>query len=365
MRAKPRDLARSPHSRAVVAITLGVCLLVALGGGSASAATAWKWSKPSTIRGLTGAVNGLSCPSASLCVAVSGTEVFWSTDPRGGGSTWKKATLPRALDAEGQPYVVDGVSCPSTSFCVAIDQFGNTYTSTDPTGGEGAWTLAEIDFQTYPSLESVSCASAALCGVLDITGDALTSASPGDTPATWGSARIKNVTASELNGQPEHDSISCVAGSASSLCAAVEGTREVAVSADPGTAQPAWSVTKIVNKTLNSLSCASASLCVAGANSGQLLVSRNPAVAGSWKSTTIPSQRSRNFEIVSCDSASVCLAITEFGEGVLLSTDPLAKGSAWHSQGHIDIGSITAASCTSKTLCFIGDSIDQVAVGRG
>jgi hypothetical protein len=40
---------------------------------------------------------------------------------------------------------LQGVSCPSISLCVAIDQEGDVVTSTDPTGGAATWVIADVE----------------------------------------------------------------------------------------------------------------------------------------------------------------------------------------------------------------------------
>ena len=82
---------------------------------------------------------GVSCATASLCVAVDDAgNVVTSTDPTGGAAKWTAANV------DGSNSLRD-VSCPSTSLCVAVDNVGNVVTATDPTGGSAAWTAASVD----------------------------------------------------------------------------------------------------------------------------------------------------------------------------------------------------------------------------
>ena len=72
----------------------------------------------------------VSCPSASLCVAVdTDGYVFWSQNPAGGAGTWIRSTHP--IDSAQ----ITGLSCPSTQLCVAVDALGNVLTSNRPVGG--------------------------------------------------------------------------------------------------------------------------------------------------------------------------------------------------------------------------------------
>ena len=61
------------------------------------------------------------------------------TDPTAGASAWTLASV----NPKGRG--IHGLSCPTASLCVAVDYAGNVLTSTDPTGGPGAWSAAAID----------------------------------------------------------------------------------------------------------------------------------------------------------------------------------------------------------------------------
>jgi hypothetical protein len=96
---------------------------------------------------------GASCPSEALCVVNDlGPEVFSSTDPTGGANAW---TIAR-VGGYNQQWI--DVSCPSTSLCVLVGQYRDEYanyygtvaTTTDPSGGAGAWTAVDLDPQIPP-----------------------------------------------------------------------------------------------------------------------------------------------------------------------------------------------------------------------
>jgi len=65
------------------------------------------------VRGV-GAINAISCPSLSLCVAVDDIgDVMVSSQPTGGVRSW-------SIVAQNFGQFA-GVSCPSPSFCAAVD----------------------------------------------------------------------------------------------------------------------------------------------------------------------------------------------------------------------------------------------------
>jgi hypothetical protein len=71
-----------------------------------------------------------------------------------GITTW---TTPVLVDTGTHlhPNAVDSISCPSTTLCVAVDSAGNVVGSTGPTGGASAWTTSEVDGRT--PLDAISC----------------------------------------------------------------------------------------------------------------------------------------------------------------------------------------------------------------
>src|SRR4051794_15677692 len=117
---------------ALIAALLCVGSLAIAAAPAPAASDPLAWSAPALIDsappfGAPGALLGMSCPSASLCVAVDNAgRIVSSTDPTGGAGAW---TLAYAIEAVS----LYGVSCPSTSLCVAVASSGDVLTSTDPT----------------------------------------------------------------------------------------------------------------------------------------------------------------------------------------------------------------------------------------
>jgi hypothetical protein len=142
------------------------------------------WSAPVTIDPKILGMS-VSCPSTSLCVAVdSQGDVVTSTNPTGGASAW---SAPVNVDTNG--YLAD-ISCPSASLCVAVDDSGDVVTSTNPTGGASAWSApANIDpvnpLTGTLFFYSVSCPSSSLCVAVDSQGDVVTSTNPTGGSGAW------------------------------------------------------------------------------------------------------------------------------------------------------------------------------------
>lgn len=154
------------------------------------------------------------------------------------------------------------------------------------------------------------------------------------------------------------DAISCAD---ESLCVAVGYEGSVFASTDPTGGAGAWSVSD-VNEAgsaahLTAVSCPSASFCVAvsggnGAAAGQVFTSTDPA-AGRWQSTRIPG--SPDLRGVSCATPSSCVAVAKEGR-IFASSDPAGGAAAWRQLRSPTVGDLGAVSCVPSLICVAGDA---------
>jgi hypothetical protein len=182
------------------------------------------WSNTKIVDPTEDRLRAVSCPSVSLCVAVgSQGDVLTSTAPAGGRDIWHSALVdsgPCPLGARaGAPTVplchdkllgtgppgprwLQAISCPSVYLCVAGDAEGNVLTSTDPTGGIGAWNIAYVDDQIehgsmaledQAELISIACPSVSLCVASDGAGNVLTSKNPRGGASAWTLTKVLHV----------------------------------------------------------------------------------------------------------------------------------------------------------------------------
>jgi hypothetical protein len=231
----------------------------------------------------------------------SGGNVVTSTNPTGGAGAWSTA------DIVGASFL-SAVSCPTASLCVAVDSAGNVVTSTNPTGGASAWTVTDV---TKPggAIIGVSCPSASLC--VAVGKGVVTSTNPTGGAGEWNSA--------DVAGAGSFRSVSCPSAS---LCVATAG-KEVVTSTNPTDGAGAWTVTPVVDP--------------------------GPSIFV-------------NLISVSCPTASFCVAV-DYENGVVTSTDPTGGTGAW-SVAHIaKTGIFNAVSCASTSLCVIASLIGDVVVG--
>jgi hypothetical protein len=252
-------------------------------------------------------LQGISCPSSHLCVAVTNLGVIYSsTDPTGPASAWNVAEL----KPTGENIHLYGVSCPTESLCVAVSgrrvNTGKVFTSTDPTGGAGAWHEAELGEQY--DLRAVSCSSATLCVAAGAGGELVASRNPAGGPGAW---------------------------------------TEIGAPGGPG--------------ALQSIDCVTG-ICLTGNAGGNLLAAAEPTDVGSWREAN--GGGSVQITGTACASTTACLAVDSNGD-VSVSTDPTGAHPAWVSTnlrpysegaerpGSPDGNALFGASCPSEELCVL------------
>jgi hypothetical protein len=216
---------------------------------------------------------GVSCPSPTLCVAVSGGsnnsnggKVLTSTDPASGH--WQASQISSSLDFRG-------ISCGTPSLCVAVAREGRIFVSTNPTGGASAWT--EVGTPGGPGdLEGVSCVSTLLCAAGNLTGNILTSTDGGG--ASWSEANA--------GGSVQITGVSCLTAS---RCVAVDNNGDVLTSSNPTAGAGSWNFENLIpfepteeregqppRNALFAASCASTSLCTLVGVAGRIFTATAP-----------------------------------------------------------------------------------------
>jgi hypothetical protein len=199
----------------------------------------------------------VSCSSPGFCAAVDGGSNAFTFN----GTTWSHATT---IDPGNQ---LSTVSCPSASFCAAVDYGPNVVTFNGT-----SWSKpSAIDPGGY--LQAVSCASARFCVAVDRKGNAFTF--KGNAWSAPVSAEPNGLTMGE--GGISWPVVSCPA---SDFCAAVDGAGGSVVTFNGRTwSTPATLDSKAANSVsgpvlifLMSVSCHSATFCVAGDSTGDAFV---------------------------------------------------------------------------------------------
>jgi hypothetical protein len=366
--------------RRVLVASCALALLLAVLAPVAGAASNWTLRQlpPTSVehtefgtRYAWPALNGVSCPTETLCVVVGAEHTLaFSRAPTGGVARWhvvNPTAGPSKNCAEEEPpcYQLGGrlqaVSCPSEGLCVAVTYEGFIYASTDPTGGAEAWTATNINDPHGTGathLIGISCPSPSLCVAVSggsnnpYGGRVLTSTNP--TAGQWQVAQLGSSL--DLRG------VSC---GTPALCVAVAREGRIFVSTNPAGGASAWREigTPGGPGDLEGVSCASIILCATGNLTGNILTSTEPA-AGSSTWSEANAGASVQITGVSCPTASRCVAVDDNGD-VLNSSDPTGGSGAWHfenlvafsptadREGQPPRNALFGASCASTTLCAL------------
>jgi hypothetical protein len=190
-------------------------------------------------------LQGVSCPSVSLCAAVDyNGNALISRNPAAPTVAWGRESVDQGH--------LDGVSCPSRSLCVAVDSSGDVLATTDPAAADPTW-RPPLNIAVSDPLVAVSCPSVLLCIAVDNAGDAWFSHDPSAVRPTW---HGQPLGAGVLYG------VSC---GSSSLCAAVDGQGQVLLTMDAAAAQPIWSAPKTIDgaEIFGGVGCFATSFCTA------------------------------------------------------------------------------------------------------
>jgi hypothetical protein len=280
-------------------LALGQLSRLFTSGNAAAGPGSWSSGAVSTPQSSVGP-EVVACPGPSLCVA-PGSDIFTSSDPAGGASTWQPTRL------NVNHFLASGIACPTTTLCVVASWTGAIAASMNPTGGAAAWTVTQIA-PLHDGLDGVVCSAEPRCFISEYAGAVFTSGDPNGGSGAW----------AKSSGTPAFQSGACPA---SSLCVIV-GNGDIATTSAPDSA--AWT-RQSVPDNLGSVSCPSSSLCVAVGAKGALYASTDPA-SGTWSHATI--DHGLNLTSVSCASTSLCMA-TDANGHVLTSTRPAADPTAW------------------------------------
>jgi hypothetical protein len=256
-------------------------------------------------------MSAVSCPSTSLCVGITSSAIYTSSNPTGGAAAWAETQTPFGGPSSAGPSALNNVACPSTDLCVVTTWNGHALVSTNPTGGAGAWSIEDIDGSN--ALYGISCPTTSDCLATDGAGNLVSTTDPAGGSA-W---TIRRISPYPL------DKIACAS---TSLCVVIVPPTQLLASTDP-TAGP-WTATLSRDQYIRDVACPSTSLCLAAGDADTIWSSSHPA-SGNWSSGTVGSTGS--LDRLSCPTTTFCAA-TGAGNGqVLISRNPTGGPSTWTS----------------------------------
>jgi pimeloyl-ACP methyl ester carboxylesterase len=258
------------------------------------------WSSGQQIfgeRADTGA--SVSCPLATFCIALSGSDgdAFMYS-----GGTWSSG---QQVDPDDVPF--NAISCASSSFCMAVDRVGYVVTYSN-----GTWSTGQ-HLTSADVLKSVSCPTGTFCVAVDDTGyeytyenGAWSSANPLDTTSGFG-----------------FSSVSCAS---TSSCVAV-GNNGYGSNDEFTYSNGTWSGGERIDPIdtyggLASVSCPSSSFCVAVTQSGYAFTFSNDHWSSGQMIDSFTRAGNPGLTSVSCVSSSYCVAADGSGYEFTYSSAP-------------------------------------------
>ena len=398
-------------------------------GAQASLAEGWngkKWSieVTPTVAGATGTLlSGVSCASASTCVAAGNTTTTASPSSAlaegWNGRAWSVQAISTPLSLV--PASLSGVSCVSNSSCVAVgsDEFGNPISETwngkawtfnpsslglgggslsrvsctSPTAciavgqsNSGAPLAGEWNGKTWKALGTapeqgtligVSCISSSFCMAVGVTINESTGV-PGGLAETWNGKSWVAIASPSPAGSQETEILSVSCSSARS-CAAVGVWYDAAGEASPLTESwngKTWTLKKSAGVAgeilgLTGVSCSSATSCIATGYPFNRLGS--PAAfsetwnGSKWSAVTIPTPVGGAVLYgLGCASADSCVTVGGNGTGALAEG---WNGKTWSIEdtvnppGSGETSYLNGVSCSTASSCTaVGDYVNSDGV---
>jgi len=341
--------------------------------------TSWSIETTPNPTGATASVlEGVSCTSASKCIAVGGSEdssgIPTTLVEQRKGNSWSIVSSPNPSGAQGS--VLDGVSCISASACTAVGKYIDSSDNEDTLAEVLLGTSWTIETTPNPSgaqtsfLNGVSCTPAGSCSAVGIYVDSSGAEEALAEELNGGSWSVETVPNPSGEQQSTLGSVACTPGG---TCTAVGGYIESSgpeMTLAEGWNGTGWSVESTPNPagsqggSLAGVACDSAGACTAA---GQYL---NSSIVGltlaevwngaSWSIQTTPNSKglsqSSEFLGVACTSSSACTAV---GTSAAIADAALAEawnGTKWSIQTTpVPSGSrgsvLYGVACASATAC--------------
>jgi hypothetical protein len=303
-----------------------------------------------------GGLGRISCVSATHCVAVGffdkgGPGNQFPLAETWNGSSWTPSQPPAP---GGESTSLSGVSCKSATACVAV----GTYTKNTSSGPVGAplaeswngrkWTEARPPVPAgadISGLDSVSCTSAASCVA---TGIVITSTVSAALIESWNGKAWSRMKAAALPATTlgELTTVSCPAAKSCVAVGYASSPKGLGSLAETWNGK-AWTIATVhwpkgtSNELLSGVSCATASRCVAVGNiDSNLNATSNTGKAAAvtwngtaWTVTSVPAPAKGKASLlrdVTCLSAANCVAVGQAGPSG--STNGTGLSAFWNGK---------------------------------
>jgi RHS repeat-associated protein len=298
---------------AVAVVGIGVRPAAAAGAGWSGLPTYLPLPSGQTLSYVT----GVSCTSATACIAVgyggSSTPVAETLS----GSTWTATNLP--LPSGQTSASLEGVSCTTATACVAVGT-GNYFYPVAETLSGTTWTATNLPLppgQTQTELTGVSCTSATACVAVGETGNSNptppTPVAETLSGTTWTATNLplpSGLTLADLSGVSCTTATACVAVGSSyyyraPIAETLSGTTWTAANLPLPSGQTAAYLARV--------SCTSATACVAVGWSPPTNTPIAETLSGTtWSGVGLPvapGSQGSWFGGISCTSVTACVAV--------------------------------------------------------
>jgi hypothetical protein len=320
--------------------------------------SAWSYVPSPTPAGKNGGgeLQGVSCASASSCVAVGVQIALDQGEFRDealaevwNGTTWRMASVPSPA---GKTSILAGVSCVTARNCFAVGSAGSppSQETVDLATLAEQWNGTSWEIVSTPALkpkggrglEAVSCASTASCMTGGYDHDYMEPGNEEPVAESWNGTQWEQT--SEPAGEGTVNGVFC---GAPGRCTAVGAGYGGPPGTNPSTAAQTWNGTKwTVQPTpnpknsfaayLQAVSCATPASCVATGYWFSQSVENSLNLAETWNGSkwqivTTPSPgNSDELTGVACPAATDCLAVGSYvGKADQLTLAEQWNGTSW------------------------------------
>jgi hypothetical protein len=275
---------------------------------------------------------------------------------------WAKSVpLLNANDGGG----FDSVACaPAASggiplFCIAGDVRGDIFATAHPAQGASKWLRRYIDPKT--AITGISCPSAALCVAVDAAGRVLHTTTPLGSVASWSKPGSVDTATLTGGGTAGFSAVDCPT---TTFCIAVDNAAngQVAYTTNPTGPASAWTLTTVGSGVLlDSVSCATATLCVIGGTNAYYATDPTGG-ATAWKATAALSPGSSVIASLACNTVKLCVGVGYGNSGAGLSVGTAAPSTTTWSQGLIGsdppaqhASVVDSVACPERNFCVAVD----------
>ena len=288
------------------------------------------------------ALTSIACPSDSLCVATEPTALLTSTNPFGASPKWTHTAV--ALSGAD---AYSGISCASATLCVAWTDSDTIEVSTDPAGGRSAWRAETLPGEAF-AVACVPGTTDCIASLGDANGASAAVAVSGNPAAGNG-----GWTASSLGRLAAMNALACPS---TGLCVGTTDTGSVDTSTNPLAGGTTWTSGQVVtgiHTGFVGLVCPSATACLAPVSDGSAVVSSDPAAgAASYTRTAVLDTAgfgTADVNELACLSTEECLVPDRTPGLATVSLGPPASASVAPALGGFT--RITGLACPARYQC--------------